>query len=387
MKEKERGGMIFNEHLRRRVSRADYHEEPARATPLPRLLPTTTIVIATSDATKQSRCERYRAPRDRHGWRSRGARFSLSFALLCACAPSAAQTWPQRPVRIIVNVTAGGGVDNVARIAAHHYSAVWGQPFVVDNRTGAGGSIGVETVAKAAPDGYTLLASSSSMVTNAAVRPQSYDPVRDLTAITALTAAPYLIVTTPALPVASIKDLVALAKSKPGAVSFASAGQGSIVQMGAELLVAMSGTRMLHVPYKGVADAYPAVVSGDVNWMLGFPISALPLVKAGRLKAIAVTSGTRSKLLPELPTVAESGVPGYDVRGWFGMFAPARVPGALVTKLHAEAKRAFQAPEIVRRITLEGAEVVVDTPQDFAAEVRAEYAKWRELVKRPGMKF
>jgi tripartite-type tricarboxylate transporter receptor subunit TctC len=316
-----------------------------------------------------------------------GVRAALLAALLCACAPSAAQTWPQRPVRVIVNVTAGGGVDNVARIAAQHYSAMWGQPFVVDNRTGAGGSIGVETVAKAAPDGYTLLVSSSSMVTNAAVRPQSYDPVRDLTAITALTAAPYLIVTTPALPVASIKDLVALAKSKPGAVSFASAGQGSIVQMGAELLVAMSGTRMLHVPYKGVADAYPAVVSGDVNWMLGFPISALPLVKAGRLKAIAVTSSTRSKLLPELPTVAESGVPGYDVRGWFGMFAPAKLPIERVAKLHAEAKRAFQAPEIVRRITLEGAEVVVDAPQDFAAEVRAEYAKWRELVKRPGMKF
>jgi tripartite-type tricarboxylate transporter receptor subunit TctC len=316
-----------------------------------------------------------------------GARAALSIALICACAPSHAQTYPQRPVRIIVNVTAGGGVDNVARIAAQHYGATWGQPFVVDNRTGAGGSIGVELVAKAAPDGYTLLVSSSSMVTNAAVRPQSYDPVRDLTAITALTAAPYLIVTTPTLPVSSVKDLVALAKSKPGAVSFASAGQGSIVQMGAELLVAMSGTRMLHVPYKGVADAYPAVVSGDVNWMLGFPISALPLVKAGRLKAIAVTGGTRSKLLPELPTAAESGVPGYDVRGWFGMFAPARAPAELVAKLHTEARRAFQAPEVVRRITLEGAEVVVNTPQEFAAEVRVEYAKWRELVKRPGMKF
>lgn len=320
---------------------------------------------------------------------------ALSIPSLCTAAQFSAQTsatgsghaYPQRPVRVIVNVTAGGGLDTVTRIAAQHYSAVWNQPFVVDNRTGAGGSIGVELVAKAAPDGYTLLTSSSGIVTNAAIRPQGYDPVRDLQPITVLTAAPYLIVTTPSLPVASVKDLVALAKSKPGAISFASAGTGSILHMGAELLVALSGTQMLHVPYKGVADAYPAVISGDVNWTLGFPVSALPLVRAGRVKAIAVTSGTRSKLLPDLPTVAESGVPGYDVRGWFGLFAPARVPADIVAKLHAETRRAMQAPDVVRRITLQGAEVVANSPQEFAAEVRAEYAKWRDLVKRPGMKF
>lgn len=311
----------------------------------------------------------------------------LAVAPAHAARPSLPKAYPERPVRIIVNVSPGGGVDNVARIAAQHYSALWGQPFVVDNRTGAGGSIGVELVAKAAPDGYTLLVSSSGIVTNAAIRPQSYDPVRDLQAVTMITSAPYLIVATPSLPVSSIKELVALARAKPGSVSFASAGVGSIVQMGAELLVALSGTKMLHVPYKGVADAYPAVASGDVNWMLGFPISALPLVKAGRLKALAVTSGTRSKLLPELPTVAESGVPGYDVRGWFGMFAPARVSPQIVGRLNAEAKRAMQAPEVLRRINLEGADVVVNSPDAFAAEVKAEYAKWLDLVKRPGMKF
>jgi tripartite-type tricarboxylate transporter receptor subunit TctC len=307
----------------------------------------------------------------------------LSVSLACG----AAQPYPQRPVRIIVNVTPGGGVDNVARIVSQHYHATWNQPFVVDNRTGAGGSIGVELVAKAAPDGYTLLVCSSGVVTNAAVRPESYDPVRDLQPITVLTSAPYIVLTTASLPVNSVKDLIALAKSKPGALSFASSGNGSILHMSAELLVAMSGTRMLHVPYKGVASAYPAVVAGDVNWVLGFPTSALPLVKAGRLKAIAVTSGTRSKLLPDLPTVAESGLPGYDVRGWFGMFAPARLPSELLAKLHAEAVRAMQAPDVVKRITLEGAEVVANTPLQFAAEVKAEYAKWRELVKRPGMQF
>jgi tripartite-type tricarboxylate transporter receptor subunit TctC len=312
---------------------------------------------------------------------------ALAFGLMCTPTPVGAQSYPTRPVRIIVNVTPGGGVDNVARIAAQHYSAVWNQPFVVDNRTGAGGSIGVELVAKAVPDGYTLLVSSSGVVTNAAVRAQGYDPVRDLQAITVLTAAPYLIVTTPSLPVTTVKELIALAKSKPGAVSFASAGTGSIVHMGAELLVTLSGTSMLHVPYKGVADAYPAVASGDVNWMLGAPVSALPLVRAGRLKALAVTSGMRSKLLPELPTVSENGVTGYDVRGWFGMFAPAGTPSDVVAKLHAEARRAFDTPEVARRMKAEGTEIVVNALREFAAEVKAEYQKWRELVKKTGTKF
>ena len=314
-------------------------------------------------------------------------RAAFSIALLCACTLSHAQTYPSRPVRIIVNVSPGGGVDNAARIVSQHNQALWGQPFVVDNRTGAGGSIGVELVAKAVPDGYTLLVASSGIVTNAAVRPQGYDPVRDLQPIAMLTTAPYLLLATPSLGVASVKELVALAKTKPGRLSFASSGNGSILHLGAELLTAISGTQMLHVPYKGVAEAYPAVVSGDVNWVLGFPTSALPLVKSGRLKALAVTSSTRSKLLPEYPTVAESGVPGYDVRAWFGLFAPARLPADLLAKLNAEAKRAMQAPEIVKRMNFEGAEVVAISPQEFAAEVRAEYAKWRELVKKTGIKL
>jgi tripartite-type tricarboxylate transporter receptor subunit TctC len=302
-------------------------------------------------------------------------------------AQGSGSVYPQRPVRVIVNVSPGGGVDNVARIAAQHYQAVWGQPFVVDNRTGAGGSIGIELVAKAAPDGYTLLVCSSGLVTNAAIRAQNYDPLRDFQPITMITSAPYILLTTNSLPVSTVKDLVALARAKPGGLSFASSGSGSILHLGAELLVALSGTRMLHVPYKGIAEAYPAVISGDVNWVLGFPISALPLVKAGRLKGIAVTSGTRSKLLPDLPTVAESGVPGYDVRGWFGMFAPAGMPRDLLTKLNAEAKRALQAPEVVRRIMADGAEVIANSPEEFATEVRAENAKWRDLVKRAGLKL
>lgn len=315
----------------------------------------------------------------------------LMYLIAFAAAPTqfagAQAQYPVKPVRIIVNVTPGGGVDNVARIAAQHYHAVWGQPFVVDNRTGAGGSIGVELVAKAASDGYTLLVCSSGVVTNAAIRPQGYDPVRDLQPVTILTSAPYLLLTTPSLPVSNVRDLIALAKAKPGGVSFASAGTGSIIHMTAELLVTLSGTRMLHVPYKGVADAYPAVVSGDVNWIIGAPVSSLPLVRAGRLKAIAVTSGTRSKLLPDLPTVAEGGVAGYDVRGWFGMFAPAGTPPAIISMLNAEAKRAFQAPDVTRRMTAQATDIVVNSPQEFAAEVKAEFQKWRDLVRKMGKKF
>lgn len=312
----------------------------------------------------------------------------IALALPFACnAADSASSYPSRPVRIIVNVAPGGGVDTVARIAAQHFNAVWNQPFIVDNRTGAGGSIANELVVKAAPDGYTLLTTSSTIVTTAAVRPQGYDPVRDLQAVIMITAAPYLLLVTPSLPVASVKDLIALAKTKPGTLSFASAGNGSVLHMGAELLVALSATRMVHVPFKGVAEAYPAVMSGDVNWMIGFPISAAPLVKAGRLKGIAVTSGARSRLLPELPTVAESGLPGYDVRGWFGMLAPARVPAEIIGKLNAEARRAFEAPEVVQRVNREGAEVVASSPEAFAREVRTEYAKWRELVKRQGLQL
>jgi tripartite-type tricarboxylate transporter receptor subunit TctC len=313
------------------------------------------------------------------------AAFSLS--ALAAAPQATKEDYPQRPVRVIVNVSPGGGVDSVARTIAQHYQSVWNQPFVVDNRAGAGGSIGVELVVNATPDGYTLLVCSSGVVTNAAIRPQSYDPVKDLQPITSLTSAPYLLLVTPSLPVKTVADLVAMAKAKPGGVSFASAGQGSILHMSAELLVALSNTQMLHVPFKGVAPAYPAVASGDVNWVLGFPTSALPLVKAGRLRAIAVTSDTRSKLLPELPTIAESGVPGYDVRGWFGMFAPAKTSPHIIARLHAEAKRGMHAPEVVARTNQQGAEVIANSPREFAAEVKAEYAKWRDLVKRPGMKL
>lgn len=315
------------------------------------------------------------------------ALFAVSFSMLCAGTPASAQTYPQRPVRVVVPVSAGGGVDSLARLVSQHYNAVWGQPFIVDNRTGAGGSIGVEIVARAAPDGYTLLVSSSSLVTNAAIQSVRYDPIRDFQPVTKLTTNPYVLVTTPSLPVASVRDLVALAKSRPGTVTYASSGTGAVLHLGAELLCALTGARMTHVPYKGVTEGYPAVMSGDVNWILGSPISVLQLIKAGRLKGIAVTGAVRSKVLPDLPTIAESGVPGYEVTAWFGLFAPARVPPATIEKLYLEARAAVQNPEVARRMQIEGTDVVGNRPADFAAEVSQEFDKWRKLVKQAGLKL
>src|SRR3982751_6303408 len=200
--------------------------------------------------------------------------FVATLAVSLPVSYAHAQPYPQRPVRIVVNVTAGGGVDAVARIAAQHYTQLWGQPFVIDNRVGAGGSIGVELVTKAAPDGYTLLVTSSGVVTNAAIRPQSYDPVRDLQPVSRLTSNPYIVILTPSLPAGNNKELIALAKTKQGGLSYASAGVGSIVHMGAELLAVMANAPMTHIPYKGVADAYPAIAAGQADWMIGSPIFA-----------------------------------------------------------------------------------------------------------------
>jgi tripartite-type tricarboxylate transporter receptor subunit TctC len=297
-----------------------------------------------------------------------------------------AQQYPTRPVRVIVPLTPGGGVDTIARVIADHYSQVLGQRFIVDNRPGAGGTIGVETVAKAAPDGHTLLV-SSSMVTNAAIQAQRYDPIRDFQPVTKLTSNSYVVLVTPSLPVATVKDLVALARAQPGKVTYASSGVGAVLHLGSELLCTLTGVQMTHVPYKGVAEAYPAVASGLVNWVLGNPLSAAPLMKAGRVKGIAVTGAARMKALPDLPTVAESGVPGYSVEAWFSLFAPARTPAAIVSRLQVEAAKAIHAPEIARRFEVEGTDMVGNSPEEFAREVKAEYEKWRALVAKAGLKI
>lgn len=310
----------------------------------------------------------------------------ITALLVAPAAAVAAPNYPERPVRIVVPVSAGGGVDNLARIVGQHFNAVWGQPFIVDNRPGAGGSLGAEIVARATPDGYTLMVSSSSYITNAAIRNVRYDPIRDFQPITKLTTNPYIIVVTPSLPVKSVNDLVALAKAKPNTITYASSGTGGVLHLGAELLTALTHTRMTHVPYKGVADGYPAVMSGQVNWMLGSPISAQPLMKAGRLKGIAVTGAKRIKALPDLPAIGES-VPGYKVSAWFGLFAPAHVPANIIEQLYKEAAKALTEPALTSRMEAGGTETVGNPPREFTQQAKVEYDKWRELVKKTGLKL
>lgn len=311
---------------------------------------------------------------------------TLSLALAGTAELSFAQPYPERPIRIIVNVSAGGGVDTTARVVAQHLSSVFKQPVVVDNRTGAGGSIGIELVAKASPGGYTLLICSSGIVTNAAFRPENYDPVRDLQPVSNLVSMPYILVTTPSLEVNSVQDLVAMAKAKPGTLRYATSGVGGIIHLGSELFEMLSSTTMVSVPYKGSADAYPAVANGDVHWMIGASISALPLVNAGRLRALAVTSAQRSKALPELPTVAESGVPGFEVVGWFAMFAPRGTPMPIVDKLSNEARRGLQQSTFARTAQAQGNEVVGSSPSELARLVKAELETWRKVVSNAGLR-
>ena len=308
------------------------------------------------------------------------------FAALLIAPTLATAAYPERPVRIIVPVSAGGGVDALARLIGQHYNAVWGQPFIIDNRPGAGGSIGPELVARSTPDGYTLMVSSSSYITNAAIRTVRYDPIADFQPITKLTTNPYLIVVTPSLPVKTVTDLINLAKAKPDSITYASSGTGGVLHLGGELLATLAGIKMTHVPYKGVADGYPAVISGQVNWMLGSPISAQPLMKAGRLRGIAVTTEKRLKALPELPAIAET-VPGYEVSAWFGLFGPAKLPPAIVEKLYKEASKAVTEPTLAAKMEAGGTETVGNPTREFTQQTKAEYEKWRNLVKKANLKL
>lgn len=313
-------------------------------------------------------------------------RHALIAAALIAPAAAGAAGYPERPVRIVVPVSAGGGVDTMARIVSQQFNAVWGQPFIVDNRPGAGGSVGAEIAARAAPDGYTLMVSSSSYITNAAIRDVRYDPIRDFQPITKLTTNPYIIVVTPSWPVNSVSDLIALAKAKPDTINYASSGTGGILHMGAELLTVLAHIKMTHVPYKGVADGYPAVMSGNVNWMLGSPISAQPLMKTGRLRGIAVTGAKRLKALPDLPTIGET-LPGYEVSAWFGLFGPAGLPAGIVQQLYKEAAKAVTEPTLTARLEAGGTETVGNPPREFTQQAKTEYDKWRNLVKKAGLKL
>src|SRR5688572_6957291 len=313
-------------------------------------------------------------------------RHSLALAALLALAGAAfaqTQAYPSRPIRLIVPFGAGSGTDVVARILAPKLSDGLGQQVVVDNRTGAGGIVGTDLVAKAQPDGHTLLFALSSHAINASLYSKlPYDTRKDFATVTQLISGPLVMVINPTLPVSSVRDLVAYIKSKPGQ-SYSSAGIGSPPHLAGELFKSTAGLDMAHVPYSGAVPAITATVGGQGVLYFAGTASALPFVKAGRLKAVAVTGRKRSSLFPDIPTMAEAGV-GYEVDQWYGILAPAGTPRSVVARLHSEFTKALQLPDIKERLLGLGVEPVGSTPEEFDAYLKSEIVKYEKVVKASG---
>ena len=304
-----------------------------------------------------------------------------------AHAATAETAYPARPVRIIVPQTPGASTDLTARLIAQKLNAVLGQPVIVENRPGAGSIVGTEIVAKATPDGHTLLVVASSIVLNPILQKNlPFDPQRDLAPITQLSSFPNMLVVHPGVPVKTVQDLIALAKAKPGALNYGSAGTATGTHLSAELFKYMTGTEMVHVPYKGGGAAIPALLGGQVQLMFSSTVAAFPHVRAGKLRAIAVTSPQRSPGAPEVPTIAESGVPGYDHTPWNGFFAPAKTPRPIIERLNTEVARIIHAPETKAIFTNDGAEPVGNKPEAFAAIIKSETAKWTKVIRAAGIK-
>ena len=305
----------------------------------------------------------------------------------CVTAVAAAQDYPNKPIRLVAPFSPGGATDVLARIVGQKLTERWGQPIVIENRVGAGGNIGAEQVARSASDGYTLLmggvphAIAMSLYTKL-----NYDLTKDLAAVAEVASFPSMIVLHPSLPAKSVKELIALAKARPGQLNFGSAGNGSPNHLALELFDTLAHVKMVHVPYKGAGQVIGDLLAGQLQLAsMGFPV-ATPHVKAGKLRAIAVTGATRSPLLPDVPTVSEAGLPGFDVTSWYGVFAPAAVSRDIINKVNAEIANAVTAPELKERLASLGAEASIKKPDEFAQYVREEIVKWAKVVKASGAK-
>jgi tripartite-type tricarboxylate transporter receptor subunit TctC len=303
-------------------------------------------------------------------------------AATCSAGAARADDYPSRPIRIIVPYAPGGGADTVARIVARRVTDTIGQPLVIENRTGAGSILGTDAVAKAEPDGYTLLLGQSGPISiNPAVyKDLRYDPVKDFAPVTMTTAYPYILVVNAKLPARSLPEFVALAKSQPGAMNYGTTGIGAANHLVAELFNGKAGLKMTHIPYRGTALAVGDLVAGQVTMVFGDPISVLPHMQSGSLRALAVTSLQRSAVAPEVPTVAENGFPGFEALAWHGILAPAKTPPAIVKKLNAEIVNALKHPETQALLVKQAMQTVGNTPEDFAAFIRNDIAVWKAVA-------
>jgi tripartite-type tricarboxylate transporter receptor subunit TctC len=308
--------------------------------------------------------------------------------LLLGCIAAAhAQTYPSRPIRYIVPQAPGGSSDTLARIVTQRVSDGLGQQLVVDNRPGATGIIGAEVVARANPDGYTLLQVATSHATNPAMLAKlPYDTARDFAPVSLLSQQPNIWLAHPSVPVRNIKELIAYAKARPREVNFASSGTGGSQHLAGELLKSMTGIEMTHIPYKGSPPALVDVLAGRVPLMSSTMPPALPHIKSGKVRAIAVTSAKRSPVVPEVPTVAESGVPGYEAIAWQGLVAPAGTPNAVISRINAEFVKALKQPDIAAKLNDQGFETVASTPEWFTQYIKSEITKWSKVIKAAGIK-
>jgi tripartite-type tricarboxylate transporter receptor subunit TctC len=316
-------------------------------------------------------------------------KFTIAFICgllsLVLTAPANAQSYPNKPVRVVVPYPPGGPTDIVARVLFQQVSEATGQQFLVDNRAGAGGNIGAEIVAKSPADGYTLLIGTTAHAINMSLfKNLSYDVQKDFAPVSLLTQGPLVLVAHPQFPANSIKEVIELAKSKSGGLNFASSGNGQSTHLSAELFNTMAGIKMAHVPYKGSAPALTDVMSGQVDVMFDTTLSAMPFVKAGKLKALGLTSPVRSPAAPDVPTIAESGLPGYEVFAWNGVFVPAGTPKAIIQQLNDQIRKAMLLPQVKDKFSAQGFAASWNSPENFGVFVKNEVDKWTRTVKASG---
>lgn len=304
---------------------------------------------------------------------------------LRAQAQDTAKTYPTRPVRLIAPIAPGGSLDIVARAIGQKLGENLGQTIVVDNRPGAGGSIGAELAARSSPDGYTLIIISATTIIHPLLYKARFDVIRDFASVSQVTKQPYVLVVHPSLPIRSVPQLIAYAKSNPGQLNYASTGPGSLIHLAGELFRVTTGTDMVHVPYKGMGAAYPDLISGRIQLTFAGSISVAHYLREQKLRALAVTSSQRARILPELPTVAEAGVPGFVVMQWYGVLTPVGTARAIVDHLNREIVKTLQQPELAASLANDGSEGVGSSPQQFAAHIKSERDKWARVIKQAGI--